>query len=149
MYKISTLRLFYSVILLLAMIWIVLSESEILPVHYLHSSATGDYCLSLLSAVTALGGTYCCLRLPALKSSRRQTQLALGQGGGPYAGRWRLVQLVLLAVALWTNAVLYYATPYSPTPKYCLLIAFLTAVFCWPAPNAPLPHDAGSDTPQS
>lgn len=146
MYKVSTLRLVHAAVVLLAVVWIALSEAEVLPVHYLRPAGTTDYLVSLLSVATALGGTYLCLRLPALPRSRRQTQRAFELGDGKMAGTWRGVQLALLAVALWTNAVLYYATPYSPTPKYCLLIAFIAAVFCRPAAAAPASGSGGPDT---
>lgn len=133
--QLLSLRIAYVGIWIAGAVWTLLSELDILPTEYLAHTPTADYAVSLASIITAIVGTYLALRLMAFKAIRRRLQDTAGNEADNSRLYVRLAtaRLGVMALALWTNAVLYYATAYVGSTRYCLLIAMIAAVFCWPS----------------
>lgn len=129
-----TIHVAYAFIWVAGILWALLSEGNLVPTEYITHSPTADYNVSLISIVTAIGGTYLALRLMALKRIRQSIANAPDEAAARriYV-RWAWVRLGVMAAAVWTNVVLYYATSYSASTQYCLLIALIGAVFCRPS----------------
>ena len=126
------LHIVYIIVWAVTAAWILLSETGVVPVEYMGGGSRLDYYLSLLSVVTALGGSYFCLRLFSYGRIKALLEQSDVNGRKRAFAFWSFVRLGVLASALWCNAMLYYGTSYSPTPKYCLLIVAVASVFCWP-----------------
>lgn len=143
----KTTKIYFWLIPALAGVIALLSETGLLPTDYFpYSSADLHYWADLFSFVTAIGGTYLALRLPFFPRIKSR----LTGPDEPQALRYYLhitrLRLIIVAIAVWGNAVLYYAASYSPTPKYCLLIALLALFFCHPSARnfaalRPTPND--------
>ncbi len=130
----NKLRAGYIAIWGVTAIYALISEVGVLPTDYAASDATTQYCISLLSIITAIGGTFLALRLPATSFVRRQ----LCQDDETLARKaylkWSACRIAVAAVAVWTNTVLYYAADTEvESIKYCLLIALIATVFCRPS----------------
>lgn len=112
--------------LLTAAVFIALSECGIIPTDYISKSQKMLlYQLELLSVISTLGGTYLALRLFSFRRIKQQDFSA--------QKKWMSVRTAIIGCPVWINAVLYYASSYSTTPKYCLLVALTACVFCWPS----------------
>ncbi len=131
--KIFRHRLAYGASWLLGIVWALGSEWNCFPTEYLPCDASTDYTVSLLSIFTAFGGTYLALKVPALKSIRRRYV------GADAAARERLylrsigVRWGVATLSLWVNVVLYYASVSAASTKYCVLIAMIAMLFCYPS----------------
>lgn len=132
--KLSILKLAYAFIWIVGIIWTVLSEMEAIPTEYVSDTPEIAYYVSLASIITAIGGTYMALRLlafqrvkKAINSSSQETKRM-----NTYL-KWAGIRIIIMAIAVWTNLVLYYATSYSNSTQYCLLIALVATLFCCPS----------------
>ena len=111
-----------------------LSETGILPVEYLAHDANTDYTVSLISIFTAIGGTYLALRLMAFKKIiQKIAEKSTEESAWRVFRKYAIIRLGIIALGMWINTALYYATSYSESIKYCLLIIMIAAVFCWPS----------------
>ncbi len=131
--SLTLLRAFHVCIWLLCGLWVVLSEAELLPTDYIAPGSETDYALSLITIVTALGGTFFALRFFTFARIRQALQGTDAARTEAAYVRWATVRAVLVAVAVWTNAVIYYASNSATSAKYCLLIAMIATLFCWPS----------------
>ncbi len=113
-------------------LWTVFSEAEILPSMYIPYDPSVDYAISIALLLTAVGGTYVSLRLMAFKGIRRQITDADEEAAVSAYKRWCRVRLAVMAVAVCSNVVLFYGIAYSSSAQYCLLVAFIGMLFCWP-----------------
>lgn len=130
---IKTLRLSYISIWIITGLIAFCSEKEWLPVEYLPHNPNADYAIGLISIVSAIGGTYLALRLLAFKSFVGKLLDRDEAVAWHLFCQWSYARLVILAVAMWTNVVLYYGSAYYESIKYDLLIVMIAAVFCWPS----------------
>lgn len=135
-FSLNATKLLYVLVWVVGAAWAALSETEVVPTDYLPHDAQTEYIIGWMSIVTAIGGTYLALRLLAFKAVRRKLREA---GNGDEEGalgvylKWAGIRLAIAAVAVLTNVVLYYASAYSTSTQYCLLIALVGIVFCWPS----------------
>lgn len=104
-----------------------------MPVEYLSHDPNTDYVVGVVSFLTAIGGTYLALRLLAFKAFVRKLTSADDAHAWAVYKKWSFARLAVIAVAMWVNVSLYYATSYADSIKYCLLIVMIAAVFCWPS----------------
>ena len=93
-----------------------------------------NYTLSVLAVAITLGGVYLCLRLLSLQRIRQRFQ---GISQEEAARRYQQVagwRTVLLLIVYLTDILLYFGSEdYASSAKYCLIIALIAAVFCWPS----------------
>lgn len=93
-----------------------------------------NYFLSVLAVAVTLGGVYLCLRLLSLQRIRQRFQ---GISQEEAARRYQQVagwRTVLLLIVYLTDILLYFGSAdYASSAKYCLIIALIAAVFCWPS----------------
>lgn len=131
--KIHLLQAAYILVWVVGILWAALSELEYVPTEYFPASPDADYAVSLISILTAIGGTYLSLRLTAFKGVRRRLQEGeLPQRQGFYVRivGWRTA---VIALAIWANIAFYYGCSSANTTQYCLLIALIAALFCRPS----------------
>lgn len=126
-------KILFVLMLSAAACFTILSETGLLPTDYAAADGTALYRLELLSVLSCLGGTYLALRLFAFGFVKRQLNQNNRDRAAAAQCNWNTIRTLILAVAVWTNLILYYASSYTTTPKYCLLIALTACVFCWPA----------------
>lgn len=127
-------RVFYVLIWVLGLVWGVLSEVGMVPVDYLPHDGETEYYVGLLAVVMALGGTFLSLRFMAFKCVRKRLKLTADRSSAEMLYlKFATMRLSIIAVAIWTNVVLYYATSYVTSTKYCLLITLIAVIFCWPS----------------
>lgn len=126
-------RLFYVALLLLGAVWVGLSESGVVPADYMAYSPKTVYYLDLLSVVGSLGSVYVALRFFAFKRvAHMLVKPAAPDAWRTYrAGCWSRMGLLGLFIAF--NVGYYYASSYTTTPGYCLLICLVGWLFCWPS----------------
>ncbi len=115
------------------LLWIALSEAEILPTEYIPSDPETDYMLNVVSILTALGGTFLSLRLFAFGKVRKSILQPDPLAAFKAYTKWATVRILIIASAIMTNTVLYYASSHAESSKYCLLIALVGIFFCWPS----------------
>ena len=126
--KITFLQIAYvSIILVAALLALVL------PDDFIGNDPKLLYWVNLFSIITGLGGMYLTLRLFAFQSVRRAVREEEETAGFQAFCKWTKVRLGLLAFVLWSNVILYVASTYTTTPKYCMLIILVAFVFCWPS----------------
>lgn len=128
-----SLRVAYVAIWIITGLIALCSEKGILPVEYLPHDPNTDYAVGVVSFFTAIGGTYLALRLLAFKTFVRKMTGMDEVGARMVYKKWCFARLAVIAVAMWVNVLLYYATSYADSVKYCLLIVMIAAVFCWPS----------------
>ena len=108
-------------------------EQEWLPAGFIAGGEL-NYYLSVLAVAVTLGGVYLCLRLLSLQLIRQRFQ---GISQEEAVRRYQLVadwRTVLLLIVYLTDILLYFGSAgYASSAKYCLIIALIAAVFCWPS----------------
>ena len=126
-------RLIFAGTLLLVAVVFALHEYEILPVEYVGEGQVGLlYALDMLSIICSLGGTFLVLKLMSLESIRRQISTASEENALKIYAKWANIRSVILGVMLMVGIVVYYATSYQSSAKYCVLISLIAVVFCMP-----------------
>lgn len=140
------LKIFFWLIPLVAAVYAVLCESNVIPAAWLTLDADGQYAADVFSFVTAIGGTFFALRLPVFAKVKIRLAVASEERAMGVYLRMSLLRLLVVAIGVWGNLVLYYITSFFPTPKYCMLIALLALFFCYPSHNAFKALRAGDDT---
>ncbi len=128
----KNLRCAYFGLLAATALILALSEAHYLPVGYLPATPQTQYATSLASCFLTLGGVYLALRLPAMPRAKRQMADTDAKRARTAYARWHGLQLFCIALPLLGNALLYYATPYSPAAGYALLISLIAVLFCYP-----------------
>ena len=108
-------------------------DQEWLPAGFIAGGEL-NYFLSVLAVAVTLGGVYLCLRLLSLQRIRQRFQ---GISQEEAARRYQQVaswRTVLLLIVYLTDILLYFGSAdYASSAKYCLIIALIAAVFCWPS----------------
>lgn len=116
--------------------YIALSEAEWLPTCHCAGSVQAEYVAQLVSVATALAGSYVALRLFAFQSVKKLVAQADEAEAMRAFRKYALLRTAIVAVALWSNAVLYYVLSYQQTALYCFLISAAASLFCWPSESA-------------
>ena len=131
--KIKSLQIVYCLIILVAAAIVFFSESGNLPMDYIGDEPHKLYWLNMYAIVVAFGGMFLCLRMFVFKYVKKT--LTVEDEGVAFAAyyRWTLVRLFIIAMALWSNIILYFSTSYTSTPQYCVLVTLVSCVFCWPS----------------
>ena len=127
----TTLRrhqVLFALIFVLAGTFAVFSEKGILPIGYLGGYPQLQYALDVLCTAICIGGTIVLLRLMAFKKVKAD----LAESGEPAYFHWNGVRLTLLAVCVFVEVFVYYATLKSQTAHYALMVLLIAAVFCVP-----------------
>lgn len=119
-----TQKIVFILMLLTAVIFVALSECDIIPTGYI-SERQILYRLEMLSVISTLGGTYLALRLLFFKKIKQLDDVA--------KRKWMFARTAIIGFPVWLNTVLYYAGSYTTTAQYALLISLTACVFCWPA----------------
>lgn len=134
--KTKSLQLTYSLILVIAVVFAILSEMEVLPVDYIGNEPKILYWMNLYAIFVAFGGMFVCLRMFVFK--RVKTALVDNDENKAFAVyyKYTVLRLFVIMLALWSNTLLYFATSYSSTPQYCVLVTLVSCVFCWPSMSA-------------
>ncbi len=128
-----SLRLSFVGVLLFLAVWIILSEAGILPTDYITTDPQTDYTLNVASIFTAFGGTFFALRLFAFKRIKESVEQTDDNPAFKCYTKWAALRIALIGVAVATNVVLYYASSHTESAKYCLIIALIGTLFCWPS----------------
>jgi cellobiose-specific phosphotransferase system component IIC len=68
----------------------------------------------------------------SLESIRRQISTASEGNALKIYAKWANIRSVILGVMLMLGIVVYYATSYQSSAKYCVLISLIAVVFCMP-----------------
>lgn len=123
----------YVACFVLAAAWALLSECGEVPTNYMRPAPRTVYYLDLLSVVWTLGGTYVALRFFAFKRPARTLREAASVAAWQFYVGATFCRSGLLGLALWYNTIYYYASDYTTTPGYCLLICLVGLLFCWPS----------------
>lgn len=105
-----------------------LSEAEILPTQYITPTAESMYAITLTCILMGIGGTWISLRLFTFPGVKKQIQTDESK---KQLCRWNNIRTTIMSVAILFNLATYYATLHT-TPLYCMLIAIVGFVFCWP-----------------
>ena len=121
-------QVLFTLIFVLAGSFAVLSEKGILPVGYLGGHPQLQYALDVLCTAFCMGGTIVLLRLMAFKNIKAD----LVERGEEAYFHWDGVRLLLMAVCVLTEVLVYYATLKSRTAHYALMVSLMAAVFCIP-----------------
>lgn len=119
-----TLYLFFWSIVI---IYVLLSEIELLPTAYIAPDAQTLYGLNMLCIVLCLAGTWGCLRMFAIDKVKKNIE-----DSPQNIITWNIVRTSILGICILINAIIYYATLSDTTPLYCMLITLTGFVFCWP-----------------
>ena len=125
-------KIIYILIWAVVLLCVLFQEIDLLPQAFLPQSPVAVYVADLISVATAVIGIYFACRLFSFKkvkeelnSEDRETALAAQK-------RWNGRRLLILAVAVFPSAFLYYAMSFRETSLYCMLIALTGSLFCWP-----------------
>lgn len=124
-------RLLYAAVWLVVVLFVALSETDVLPVGYIKDGAGLSYALHLSCIVLTLASTWGALRLPAFARVKRACEERRGLLPVLY-----MLRTSWLGVAALLDAVIYYGLLDGTTPLYCLLIAVVGLMFCRPSREA-------------
>lgn len=130
----------YIAVIMLAVLLVLLFETDILMPGFLPGDNTTQYLVGLASVALTFGGCYLALKLFAFGCIKRQLEdekTALSA-----FNKWQSVRMAIIAIMILGDITLYYGSLASDSPKYCCVIAALAVVFCWPNP----PKSAKSET---
>jgi len=113
--------------------YVLLSEAEWLPTCFAQTSVQTEYWAQVYSVVSALAGSYVALRLFAFSCIKKK--IARADEAKAMCAFRKCVGLrtTLVAIAMWSNAVIYYALSFHQTALYCFLISAVASCFCWPS----------------
>lgn len=126
------LKFIFILLWVISAVWISLCESGIIVEGYFKGSVEHEYGLMMLSAITALGGSFLACRLFAFAYVREQ--LTAQTDAAPALLRWNKVRLAILSAAIFPSLVIYYGT-LNNSSLYAFLIAITASLFCWPSDN--------------
>lgn len=127
------MQLFYCVVLVAAALIALLCEYEVLPVEYIGHDAHLLYIIDFYSIVAGFGTTFFALRMFVFQFVARSIQQDNEQRALAAYTKWTGLRLAVFFWTFSTLLLLYYATSYTSNPQYCLLIALVGYVFCWPS----------------
>lgn len=103
-------------------------DHEILPTGFVTDKHT-RYFLSLGAIICTLSGVYVALKFFHLTT----VKAAIEKASSPERceSKWHAYRLGLMALLLWGNVTVYFAT-LDTQGGFCALITALALVFCWP-----------------
>lgn len=120
-------RVFYLAMLAIAGCVFAFEEFDVLPKGFLQSTPQTDYVVNLICVILTLGGTWGALRLFALKNVRAKLESSPQSYFALNAVRTGIISFVL-----FVNLFVYYAFMNGTTSLFCMLIALVGMLFCWP-----------------
>lgn len=124
-------RIVYFSLWLLLLVYVLLTESEVLPRGYVKADVSLEYILHILCVALTFSATWMALRLFSIKSVRHTLKVK-----PRHIPTFNLVRIGILGTAIFFNALIYYALDSSATPLYCLLITLIGFIFCLPKEEA-------------
>lgn len=127
------LQWIYCAVLVVAAMLALLCEYEVLPVEYIGHDARILYFIDFYSIVIGFGTTFFALRMFVFQWVARSIQQDDEQRALAAYAKWSGLRLAVFAWTFCSLLLLYYATSYTSNPQYCLLIALVGYVFCWPS----------------
>ncbi|MBQ8948331.1 MAG: hypothetical protein IJ059_00880 [Prevotella sp.] len=122
------LKTFFIVSLVVAIVVIVLFETETLPTGVLAEEKQSEFLLVTLMELTTLGGVFLALRLFKFEAVHRD--LVTREAAALL--KWGLVRLALLLVPMLVNTLLYYIYM-NTTFGYMAIMQFLCLPFVFPS----------------
>ena len=134
--KIKFLQLVYCCIIIVAAFFAAFSETGVLPTDYIGNDPEILYWINLYAIFVAFVGMFICLRLFVFKKIHRELTDKDEDSALSAYTFWTKCRLSVLALALWSNTILYFSTSYTSTPQYCVLTTLITCVFCWPSTSS-------------
>lgn len=109
-----------------------LFEYGVFPVHLIPDTPENRYVVDVACIVTCIGGFFLLLtmlRIPVIRSVIRQPDGVMAER---MLARYSALRIIIWALLILFNAVMYYEAPMTRNPTYCVLILFVAGVFCWP-----------------
>lgn len=138
------LQIVYICIALLIGTYVLLSETGVLPTNCIAATPETDYWMSITSIFTAFGGTFLALRLLAFDAVKKSVEQRDRNKAQRAWLKWNKLRLGIISLAMITNVGLYYTTDQNTTAMYCMLVAFIGFLFCWPSePVLPTEETSG------
>lgn len=122
------LKTFFIVSLVVAIVMIVLFETETMPTDVLAEEKQSEFLLVTLMELTTLGGVFLALRLFRFEAVHRD----LVTREAPALLKWGMVRLALLLVPMLVNTLLYYIYM-NTTFGYMAIMQFLCLPFVFPS----------------
>lgn len=126
------LKIEYTAIWLVAILLVVLFESDCLLPGGFAGEDRAVYLAQTLSILITLGCIPLALKLFSIDFIRKRLSVKNGESSLPAYRCWSEVRMFLLAFPLIVNLVLYYLTM-EVSSAYCALIVVLAMLFCWPS----------------
>lgn len=120
-------RVTYIALWLCTGVYVCLAEADMVPVGFLPSDALAVYIFNLVSVILTMGYSWLALRLFTLKSVRNRMVSHPEAEGGMH-----LFRVCLMIPVVCYDLIAYYGQLSGSTPLFCLLIALVSFVFCWP-----------------
>lgn len=121
------MKIRYYLLWLVVALWVLLQELDVLPSFFLPRSAQVNYFVTLFCILTAIGGAWLAYRLTSLKKVKAQIKSSPSQ-----ANKWMRIRFALIALAVLPSAFFYYAGGYGESTLYCMLIALVMSLLCFP-----------------
>lgn len=122
-----------AIVWVLTACYVIMSETGWLPTCSVSFPVYAEYWAQIYSVVSALAGSYIALRLFAFRRIKEK----IGRQEEPKAlrtyCRYAGLRIGLIAVVMWSNALMYYIHSFHPTTLYCFLISAVASCFCWPS----------------
>ena len=107
-------------------------EENFLPTSFYDTTPESDYLLSVISLAVTFGGVFGALRL--FKFEKVQKELNAIETDIAFAAyrKWNTLRIILIFIPIYYNLIVYYGVGYNTSAMYCMLIAIIGALFCWP-----------------
>lgn len=120
-------RVLYIALWLCAGLYACLAETDLVPVGFLPSDAQAAYIFNLVCVILTMGNSWLALRLFTLRGVRNR------MAKSPNAeAAMHLFRVFLMLPVVCFDLLVYYGQLSGSTPLFCLLIALVSLVFCWP-----------------
>lgn len=127
------MRTLYIILTVIAALFAVLSEENIIPTNYIQGTPEVTYALSLVSIGFTFGFLFLALRL--FKFEMVKKELERSETNQEFAAyrKWNGIRMALAFTPVFINLFIYYGGNYDSSTMYCLLIGVIGLLFCWPS----------------
>ena len=127
------MRTLYIILTVIAALFAVLSEENIIPTNYIQGTPEVTYTLSLVSIGFTFGFLFLALRL--FKFEMVKKELERSETNQEFAAyrKWNGIRMALAFTPVFINLFIYYGGNYDSSAMYCLLIGVIGLLFCWPS----------------
>lgn len=120
-------RIIYVCFWIVLLLFVALSELEVLPVGYIKVDAQVQYALQMLCILLTLGVTWASLSVFMVPRARRQNRKTVCG-----VWDWSFLRVALLVLVALLNGVIYYGLLNTASPMFCMLITYMGLLICWP-----------------